>query len=121
MAYINELGSKLHEQGLLLEQEDDVTGFLGVMMTRTEEGLLEMSQTGIINRMLNALGLDSKLSTNKWMPVEAKPLTHEVDGEPCQGSFSYSSIVGMMLYLAGHAMPDTACAATSCVPYMFAP
>ena len=26
-AYINELGSKLHKEGLLLEQEDDVTGF----------------------------------------------------------------------------------------------
>ena len=29
-AYINELGAKLREQGLLLEQEDDAAGFLGV-------------------------------------------------------------------------------------------
>ena len=27
-AYINELGNKLHKQGLLLEQEDDAAGFL---------------------------------------------------------------------------------------------
>ena len=33
-AYINELGVKLREQGLLLEQEDDAAGFLGVTMTK---------------------------------------------------------------------------------------
>ncbi len=71
------MGSKLCEQGLLLEQEDDATGFLGVRMTQTEEGLLEMKQTGVIYRIFDALGLDSKLSTNKWTPAEAKPFTHD--------------------------------------------
>jgi hypothetical protein len=28
-AYINELGSKLRKEGLLLKQEDDAAGFLG--------------------------------------------------------------------------------------------
>ena len=32
-AYINKLGSKLREQDLLLEQEDDAAGYLGVKMT----------------------------------------------------------------------------------------
>ncbi len=42
------------------------------------------------------------------MPAEAKPLTHDVDGEPFQGSYSYASVVGMMLYLTGHTWPDIA-------------
>lgn len=121
VAYINELGSKLRKLGLLLEQEDDAAGFLGVKMTRTEEGLLEMKQTGLIDRILDALGLDSKLATNKWTPAEAKPLTRDEDGEPCQGSYSYSSVVGMMLYLAGHTRPDIAYAVNCCARYMFAP
>ncbi len=33
VAYINEFGSKLREQGFLLEQEDAAAGFLGVRMT----------------------------------------------------------------------------------------
>ncbi len=49
VAYINELGSKLRAQDLLLEQEDDAAGFLGVTMTQTEEGLLEMKQTRLID------------------------------------------------------------------------
>ncbi len=63
-AYINELGAKLREQGLLLEEEGDAAGYLGVEMTKTEEGLIEMKQTGLIDRVLEALGLDSKLATN---------------------------------------------------------
>jgi hypothetical protein len=121
VAYIDELGSKLREQGLLLEQEDDAAGLLGVTMTRTEEGLLEMKQTGLIDRILDALGLDSKLSTNKWTPAETKLLTCDTDGEPIQGSYSYASVVGMMLYLAGHTRPDIAYAVNCCARYMFAP
>ena len=40
-AYINELGNKLHKQGLLLEQEDNSAGFLGIKMTKMEEGHIE--------------------------------------------------------------------------------
>ena len=61
-ACINELGVKLREQGLLLEQEDDAAGFLGVTMTRTEEGHLELKQTGLIDRIVEALGLDQKMA-----------------------------------------------------------
>lgn len=121
VAYINELAGKLRKEGLLLEQEDDAAGFLGVKMSRTEEGLLEMKQTGLIDRILDALGLDSKLATNKYTPAEAKPLTKDIDGKACQGSFSYASVVGMMLYLAGHTRPDITYAVNCCARYMFAP
>ena len=120
-AYINELGSKLREQGLLLEQEDDAAGFLGVTMNRTDEGNIELKQTGLIDRIIEALGLDTKLATTKWTPAEAKPLTKDVDGEPPQGSFSYSSVVGMLLYLSGHSRPDIAYAVNCCARYMFNP
>ena len=101
-AYINELGSKLREQGLLLEQEDDAAGYLGVKMTKTVDGHIKMKQTGLIDRVVEALGLDSKLSTSKWTPAKATPLSHDKDSEPPQGSFSYSSVIGMLLYLSGH-------------------
>ena len=120
VAYINKLGSKLRAQDLLLEQEDDAAGFLWVQMTQTEEGLLEMKQTGLIDWIIDAFGLDSKLSTNKWMPAEAKLLTRDEDSKQCQGLFSYASVVGMMLYLAGHTRPDIAYAVDCCTWYMFA-
>jgi hypothetical protein len=121
MAYITELGARLRKEGLLLEEEDDAAGYLGVDMTKTPEGYLEMKQTGLIDRILEALGLDSKLATSKWTPAEAKPLTRDLDGEGPQGSFSYSSVVGMMLYLAGHSRPDIAYSVNCCARYMFSP
>ena len=60
--YINELGSKLHEQGLLLEQENDAAGLLGVDMARVENISIEMKQTGQIDWILEAMGLDLKLA-----------------------------------------------------------
>ena len=111
-AYINELGHRLRKEGLLLEQDDDAAGFLGVKMSKTADGHLEMKQTGLIDRILEALGLDTKLATNKWTPAEARPLTRDEGGEGPQGSFSYASVVGMLLYLAGHTRPDIAYAVT---------
>ena len=90
--FIDELAGKLRDQGLLLEQENDAAWFLDVKMTKTSDGKIELTQTGLTDRIIEALGLDSKLSTSKWTPAEHAPLTKDVEGEPPQGSFSYSSV-----------------------------
>ncbi|KAL7474036.1 hypothetical protein ACHAW6_000037 [Cyclotella cf. meneghiniana] len=61
------------------------------------------------------------MATNKYTPAEAKPLMCNKDGEGPQGSFSYSSVVGMILYLLGHSCPDIAYAVNCCAHYMFSP
>jgi hypothetical protein len=38
----------------------------------------------------------------KHTPAESKPLVKDADGEGAHGGFSYSSAVGMLLYLSGH-------------------
>ncbi len=50
--HIIELAEQLRLQGLLLEQEDDAAGFLGVRLTKTDAGLIEMKQTGLIDRVI---------------------------------------------------------------------
>ena len=37
----------------------------------------------------------------KATPAEAKPLVKDTDREDAQGDFSFSSIIGMLLYLVG--------------------
>jgi hypothetical protein len=56
--------------------------------------------------------------TPKRTPAEATPLTRDEDGEPPQGSFSYASVVSMLLYLSGHSRPDIAYAVNCCARYM---
>jgi hypothetical protein len=69
---------QLRELSVDLEQEDDAAGFLGVMLERDPEtGLLEMKQTGLIKRVIKALGLDNGfvkgnsllLNPNHWLRI----------------------------------------------------
>ncbi len=56
---INESTIQLRDLCVDLEQEDDAAGFLGVTLERDPETcLLEMKQTGLIKRIIEALGLD---------------------------------------------------------------
>ena len=120
-ADIVDLAIRLRAEGLLLEQEDDAAGFLGVNLTKTDDGRIEMKQTGLIDRIIETLGLDSKMSTSKWTPAEGTPLVRDEEGEPFRGDFSYSSAIGMLLYLSGHTRPDIAYAVNCCARYMFNP
>lgn len=119
---IHNLAVQLRELGVDLEQEDDAAGFLGVRLGRTgDSGLLEMKQTGLIDRILEALGLDVGTVHGKATPAERAPLVKDVDGPAASQIFSYSSVVGMLLYLAGHSRPDIAYAVNCAARYMFSP
>ena len=120
--HINELAEELRKQGLLLEQEDDAAGFLGVRLERVEgTNLLEMKQTGLIDRVLETLGLDVGTVNGKATPAERAPLVKDADGPVASGDFSYSSVVGMLLYLAGHSRPDIAYAVHQCARFSSSP
>jgi len=94
---------QLRELGVDLEQEDDAAGFLGVSLDRDGPfGLLEMKQTGLIKRVIEALRLDDGYAKGKHTPAESKPLVKDADGEGAHGGFSHSSIIGMLLYLSSH-------------------
>ncbi len=59
--------------------------------------------------------------TPKWTPAEAAPLVKDSEGAPETGAFSYSSVVGMLLYLSGHTCSDIAYAVNCAAWYMFCP
>jgi hypothetical protein len=70
---------QLREFGVDLEQEDDAAGFLGVTLERDPEtSLLKMKQTGLIKRIIKALGLDDG-ANGKFTPSESKPLVKDVN------------------------------------------
>ena len=67
------------------------------------------------------MGLDAGNVHGTFTPCEAKPLVKDAEGEAAHGNFSYSSVVGMLLYLAGHTRPDIAYAVNCAARYMFCP
>ena len=115
------MAHELRDLGVDLEEEQDAAGFLGVSIkydpaTKT----MEMRQEGLIDRCIEALGLDGTSNT-ATRPSTGQPLPRDADGEPASGEFNYSSIVGMLMYLAGHTRPDIAYAVNCCARYMFCP
>ena len=86
-----------------------------------ETNLLEKKQTRLIKRVIETLGLDDGLVRGKHTPSESKLLIKDLDGEPASGAFSYSSVVGMLLYLSGHTPPNIAFAVNCCAQFMFSP
>ncbi len=106
---INQVAMKLQDLGVDLKKEDNAARFLGVTLDRdASTGLLEMKQTGLIKRVIKALGLDDGYAKGKHTPAKTKALVKDADGEVAHGGFSCSSLVGMLLYLSGHAHPDIA-------------
>ncbi len=75
---INRVAMELHELDVDLEQEDNAASFLGVTLDcDASSGLLEMKQTGLIQRVITALRLDGGYAKEKHTPAESKPLVKD--------------------------------------------
>ena len=61
------------------------------------------------------------MAKGKYTTVGSVPLAKNEDGVPASGSFKYSSVVGIMLYLSGHTRPYIYFAINCCARYMFFP
>ena len=71
-ADIDTLANQLIAAGVSLELESDAPGFLGVRMEIDQAaGLMEMKQTGLIDRVIETLGLDLGRTSGKFTPAEA--------------------------------------------------
>ena len=79
---------KLQNLGLKMEPEQDIAGFIGVLIRKNEQdGTMEITQTGIISCTIAAMGLtDSK---SKQTPAEKAPLVADCNQEPCNKGFNF--------------------------------
>ena len=80
-----------------------------------------MKQTGLIQRVIEAVGLKDGMLKVKFTPSEQRPLVKDADDKPPSGMFIYGSIFGMILYLSVHNRPDIYFAVNFCARYMFIP
>ena len=62
---------------------------------------------------------DVDQSTPRGTPCLKAPLTKDLDGDPCHGTFSYASVVGLLLYLVGHTCPDIAYSVSQVARFIF--
>jgi hypothetical protein len=107
------------EKTMVLEVEDDVTGFLGVHIDRRDDGTINLTQTGLIKRIITALNIVDVPA--KRTPAEVGCLGKDLDGDPCQSTSSYPSVIGQLQYLQGHSRPDITTAVSQCARFTHNP
>jgi hypothetical protein len=99
--WIDKILAKWKEEELDLEEEDDVAGFLGVhVQLDNKNGHICVSQVGLIDCIIDALGCETL--PGKRTPAVCEALGFDKVGDPPQGTFSYSSVIGMLQYLQVH-------------------
>ena len=64
-----------------------------------------MTQTGLIDTIIETLGLD-KNSTQHQTPAVSPPLHKHEDKEKFNEKWNYRSLIGMLTYLARNTRPD---------------
>ena len=90
-----------------------------MQIERNSDGTIELTQTGLIERIICAMGLED--ANTKRTPAVVGALPKDADGAECNETFSYASVVGMLMYLTGHARPDIGFAVHQCARYTHHP
>ncbi len=106
-------------QKMFLEVEADAAGFLGIELKKLDDGTIELLQTGLIDRIINVTGMND--CAGKSTPAEKMPLGKDLEGEPCQESWSYPSVIGMLMYLSTNSRGEIAYAVHSCARFTHNP
>jgi hypothetical protein len=109
----------LRSEHLKLKVESDVAGYLGVDLHHRKDGSIELLQTGLIDRILDALHLNDTGYAKKT-PATYGSLPKDEDGEPAGMRFNYRSVVGMMGYLE-HSRPEIKYAVSACARFVHNP
>jgi hypothetical protein len=89
-ADIADVVNGLKNLGMDLEEQDDVAGFLGVLVRKIHgsNSTIELLQTGLIQRIIDALQI-SHLPTKKT-PAKFGVLSSDREGDPPNGTFNYA-------------------------------
>ena len=108
--------------GLDITVEDNVSEFLGVKITRHDDGTIEFTQPHLIQQILKDLRLDKENVVTKDIPAASSaPLKRFSNGSPFDKHFDYRSIVGKLNYLEKCTRPDISVAVHQCARFVSDP
>jgi hypothetical protein len=103
---IDRFVSNLRKLGLELTQDASFSEFLGIKFEDLPDGSIQMTQKGLISKILKTAGMEN--CNPNAVPATQVALGADVDGAPMEEEWSYRGIVGALLYLSTNTRPDIA-------------
>jgi hypothetical protein len=101
---IIELIKSLETRGFQLTREKSFAEYLGIKYEKLSNGNIELTQQGLIQKIIKATGLEN-CNPNRT-PATKEALGIDPEGQPMREQWDYQSIVGMLLYLSTNTRPD---------------
>ena len=107
---INKFIAALKAESLPVTDEGEIAQYLGIVVDRKEDGGFELTQTKLIERLVEVLGLsDTKPRSEKKTPaLIGESLGSCEDEDPMIESWDYHQAVGILLYISNNTRPDIA-------------
>jgi hypothetical protein len=103
-----------------ITSEADVGAYLGLDIKRNSDGFLEITQPGLINKVITVCGLDNESNEHKT-PADGILHASTAPNEPRQLSWNYSQVIRMLNYIATSSRPDILFAVHQCARFSTAP
>jgi len=76
--------------------EDDVSGFFGALIEKIDGDQIELTQTGLIKRILEAIGIEG--ANPKSTPAETEAFPADKTGYITETTFNSASAIGMLQF-----------------------
>eukprot|EP00804_Cyclotella_cryptica_P006343 CCRYP_010172-RB/>CCRYP_010172-RB protein AED:0.32 eAED:0.32 QI:0/-1/0/1/-1/0/1/0/373 len=86
--------------------EGSMDKYLGVDIQKLGDGNFVLCQPFLIQRILEALGIEPSMTNKQSVPVVGPLLSRYTDGPARKHTWSYRSVIGMLGYLQGSTRPD---------------
>jgi hypothetical protein len=115
---IDQLIEDLRGLGFELKKEGDFTEFLGIQFERRPDGSIELTQRGLIKKIMQATKMED--CKPNALP-SSSPLGSDPEGAPMNEAWSYPSIIGMLLYLSTNTRCDIAFSVSQVARYSSSP
>jgi hypothetical protein len=111
---------ELKRRGFELTCEGTFSAFLGIQFDKDPtSGAITMTQKGLIKKIIEITGMQD--SNPNWLPAPMEALGIDPDGEPMSETWSYPSVVGMLLYLTTNTRLDCCFAVSQIARFTHAP
>lgn len=101
-------------------EDQDVFAYLGVeVQVNKTTGEMTFLQQGLIDKVLRVTNMEA--CNAKPTPAATTPLGTDANGQRCQQSWDYASVIGMLMYLTSNSRPDIQYAVHQCARFTHNP